>query len=336
MELLAATEDNLRRAGACIAEGGLVALPTETVYGLGADAFNPRAVARVFQAKARPTFDPLIVHIASLDEVSRVALPAGGAARILMERLWPGPLTLILPRREKLPDLVTSGLPTVALRYPSNALARAIIRYSGTAVAAPSANPFGYLSPTMASHVAAQLGDRVDLIVDGGTCHIGVESTVLDVTVDPPVVLRPGGMEIEAIEALIGPVAIGGRGSAPPRPLSPGQLDSHYAPRTPLRLLPVDEIVTQVATLDSSLRRAALLFREESLSRLGDAARKFAEIRLLSASGDMVEAAARLFLELHELDDRRFEEIWVEPVPERGLGLAINDRLRKASFGHFR
>jgi len=335
MELISPSEANLRRAGACIASGGLVALPTETVYGLGANAFDARAVARIFEAKARPSFDPLIVHIAALGDVERVALPPGPTARILMERLWPGPLTLILPRRPDLPDLVTSGLPTVALRLPLHPVARAIISYSGTAVAAPSANPFGYLSPTRAEHVARMLGEKVDLIVDGGPCPIGVESTVLDVTVDPPVVLRPGGMEIEAIEALIGRVAVGGVGSAPPVPKSPGQLNSHYAPRTPLFLVSAGKLAERADAVRSEAaergRLAALLFDDASRGRLGAAASNFAEIRILSPRGDSLEAAANLFSHLHELDELGVDAIWAERAPERGLGRAINDRLYKAS-----
>ncbi|MGO8693623.1 MAG: L-threonylcarbamoyladenylate synthase [Rectinemataceae bacterium] len=335
MKPLPPTDDNLRRAGACIASGGIVGLPTETVYGLGANAFDARAVARVFEAKARPAFDPLIVHIAALGDIERVAAAGGRTARTLMERLWPGPLTLILPRRSTVPDLVTSGLPTVAVRLPAHPIARAIIAYSGTAVAAPSANPFGYLSPTRAEHVARMLGDKVDLIIDGGPCGVGVESTVLDVTVDPPVVLRPGGMTIEAIEELIGRVIVGGSGSAPPSPTSPGQLDSHYAPRVPLYLFRSGELAQRMVEAASKGTRfgrsAALLFDEASRRRLAAVASDFAEIKVLSPSGDTVEAAANLFVHLHELDALGLESIWAERAPDRALGKAINDRLYRAS-----
>lgn len=252
-----------------------------------------------------------------------------------MERLWPGPLTLILPRRSTVPDLVTSGLPTVAVRLPAHPIARAIIAYSGTAVAAPSANPFGYLSPTRAEHVARMLGDKVDLIIDGGPCGVGVESTVLDVTVDPPVVLRPGGMTIEAIEELIGRVIVGGSGSAPPSPTSPGQLDSHYAPRVPLYLFRSGELAQRMVEAASKGTRfgrsAALLFDEASRRRLAAVASDFAEIKVLSPSGDTVEAAANLFVHLHELDALGLESIWAERAPDRALGKAINDRLYRAS-----
>ena len=328
MEILEPTDANLRRAGACLAAGGLVALPTETVYGLGADAFDARAVARVFEAKARPAFDPLIVHVASLEEVAKVALEPGPAARALMEALWPGPLTLVLPKREALPDLVTSGLSTVAVRFPSHPVARAIIEYSGTAIAAPSANPFGYLSPTRAEHVARMLGDRLDLIVDGGPCGVGVESTVLDVTTDPPRILRPGGMAAETIEAVVGPVL-----RLAPSPVSvlpqasPGLLESHYAPRTRLVLVPAGGL----AAARPRGSAGALCLDPRTARALAFPQGPFAAVRPLSASCDLVEAAASLFAALHELDALGLDEIWAERVPDVGLGPAINDRLAKAS-----
>ncbi|HET7839701.1 MAG TPA: L-threonylcarbamoyladenylate synthase [Rectinemataceae bacterium] len=330
MEILDPGEENLRRAGALIAAGGLVALPTETVYGLGADAFNARAVARVFEAKARPSFDPLIVHIAALGDIDRVARRPSALARSLMEALWPGPLTLVLPKREELPDLVTSGLPTVAVRLPAHPVARAIIASSGTSVAAPSANPFGYISPTRAEHVARMLGDRVDLIIDGGPCQVGVESTVLDMTVEPPRLLRPGGMELSRIEAVIGEISTKPLSPATEqdRPAGPGLLDSHYAPRSPLVLLSREEL--RAMRPEGSARVGLLLFEDSSLEALGGR-EAFAVTRLLSPSGDLVEAAASLFAHMHELDALGLDEIWAERVPEGGLGAAINDRLHKAS-----
>ena len=334
MEILGTSDAELRRAGECIAGGGLVAFPTETVYGLGADAFDPRAVARIFEAKARPSFDPLIVHVASAGDADRVADASGPGAGALMASLWPGPLTLVLPKRAAVPDIVTSGLGTVALRLPAHSVARAIIAYSGTAVAAPSANPFGYLSPTLAEHVARGLGGKVDLIVDGGPCAVGVESTVLDMTVDPPRVLRPGGMPIEAIEAVIGPIAgrepSGASSSARDLPMpaaSPGLLESHYAPRTPLFLSEAGAI----ADARPRGRAAALILSPASRATLEATAGRFALARYLSASGDLVEAAAGLFAALHELDAGGFDEIWAEAAPGRGLGPAINDRLFRAS-----
>jgi L-threonylcarbamoyladenylate synthase len=333
MEILSTSESDLRRAGKALAEGLLVAIPTETVYGLGANAFDERAVARVFEAKARPNFDPLIVHIASLDTVEQVATVPSEKARRLMKALWPGPLTLIMPKRPEIPGIVSAGLSTVAVRFPSNEVAQAVIRYSGVPVAAPSANPFGYLSPSTARHVADFLGDKVDFIVDGGPCAIGVESTVLDVTQEPPRVLRPGGMPVESIEAVIGPVAIGVKVAADadgaPAPQSPGQLKSHYAPHTPLYLLPEGRI------LDSEPRgrAVALVFSSEGERALRGSplSRRFSEIRVLSPSGDFLEASAALFSILHVLDLEGLDEIWAERLPERGLGRAVNDRLYKAS-----
>jgi len=339
MEILSPTEDNLRRAGEILARGGLVAFPTETVYGLGADAFDARAVARVFEAKARPSFDPLIVHVASIEGVDKVADASNAKARSLMETLWPGPLTLVLPRLATVPDIVTSGLETVAVRLPSHPVARAIIVFSGTAVAAPSANPFGRLSPTTAEHVARGLGDKVDLIIDGGPCSVGVESTVLDMTVDPPRILRPGGMPAETIESVIGPV---GHPPVPDAPsgdrdarrahgtvvaASPGLLDNHYAPRTPLYLVETGAI----ARAKPKGRAAALILSPASKDGLAAIARRFALARYLSPTGDLVEAAAGLFAALHELDEKGFDEIWAERAVDRGLGPAINDRLYKAS-----
>jgi L-threonylcarbamoyladenylate synthase len=340
MEILEATTSNLELAGRALARGELVAIPTETVYGLGANAFDEVAVARVFEAKARPSFDPLIVHIADLSQVDRVVRVLPRHAALLMEKLWPGPLTLILPKREELPDLVTSGLPSVALRFPANAIAQAVIRAAGLPIAAPSANPFGYLSPTTARHVADMLGDRVDYIVDGGPCRIGVESTVLDLTGELPVVLRPGGMPVETIARLIGEVLV--HDSAVPTPTSPGQLPSHYAPHTPLRLVPAGGL----RTARPGPKAVALFFDEASRAAAssgagggaaassgagGGAACGFAAWRVLSRGGDLVEAAARLFSTLHELDREGFDEIWAERLPEEGLGRAVNDRLYKAS-----
>jgi L-threonylcarbamoyladenylate synthase len=349
MELLPPTPENIARAARALAEGRLVVLPTETVYGLGANAFDVMAVARVFEAKRRPSFDPLIVHIADLDFLAGVASFPSAMAAELARVFWPGPLTLILPKRGRVPALVTSGLDTVAVRMPAHPVARQIIRLSGVPVAAPSANPFGYLSPTRAEHVVRLLGDRVDLVVDGGPCEIGVESTVLDVTGARPLILRPGGLSRADLEAVCGPVgtvgSVGSAGSAgsidrtgtvpsdslPPgsTPISPGQLESHYSPRTPLRLLPRGGL----ASARPGPGTAALFFDEAS--RVAATGRGFAAEFVLSPSGDHREAAASLFVHLHTLDAGNYEEIWAERVPEdgagAGLGSAVNDRLWKAS-----
>ncbi len=330
MRILSTSEADLDTAARAIARGLLVAIPTETVYGLGADAFDPDAVARIFEAKARPSFDPLIVHIADLTQVDDVALDPSRAARELMAALWPGPLTLILPKRSRVPDLVTSGLETVALRFPSHPVARAIIARSGTAVAAPSANPFGYLSPTTAAHVASMLGDKVDFIVDGGASAIGVESTVLDMSGDSPTILRPGGMERKAIEDVIGRVGVYDRAVA--SPTSPGQLPSHYAPRLPLILVPQGGLVeADLSAWKGPL--AAMAFGGQSRAGALESGR-YAIVSCLSESSNTREAAARLFAILHELDalaGTGIVAIVAEMAPDAGLGPAINDRLYKAS-----
>lgn len=347
MELLDSGEENLKKAGRAIAEGKLVVIPTETVYGLGADAFNARAVARVFEAKARPAFDPLIVHIARMEDIYRIARAVPPKALRLAEHLWPGPLTLIVPKRPEVPDIVTSGLDTVAVRFPAHPVARKIIEYSGTVVAAPSANPFGYISPTTAEHVVRLLGDRVDYIVDGGPCEVGVESTVIDMTGDIPSVLRPGGMAVERIREIIGEVAISGEKAK--TVASPGQLDSHYAPHTKLFLFGYGSLPDALARRneaalpdgkgpaqtfdpaeDTRGSRAALVLDEERAKVLAGSG-LFGKVFLLSASGDMREAASRLFALLHELDGAGFKAIYAEKVPDEGLGRAINDRLYRAS-----
>jgi L-threonylcarbamoyladenylate synthase len=326
MRILKPSSENIALAGRALASGQLVAMPTETVYGLAANAFDEAAVARVFEAKRRPSFDPLIVHIAEVEEAGRVVSSIPPAARDLMAALWPGPLTLILPKRDELPELVTSGLPSVALRLPASDLARALIRAAGLPLAAPSANPFGYLSPTTAEHVASMLGERVDYILDGGPCPIGVESTVLDMTGDVPLVLRPGGMAVEDIAAVVGRVDLFDRAVA--KPTSPGQLPSHYAPHTPLHLV-------EAGCLGKARPRAgavALCFDSASLKALSSSRPGlFAHLVCLSETGTSLEAAARLFSLLHDLDKGGWPEIWAERLPEEGLGRAVNDRLWKAS-----
>ncbi|MBN2873904.1 MAG: threonylcarbamoyl-AMP synthase [Spirochaetales bacterium] len=324
MILLTTSAHDLERAAEAIREGLLVAIPTETVYGLGADAWSKVALARVFEAKRRPSFDPLIVHVAEPDAADEVADVSVPYAATLAARFWPGPLTMVLPKRERVPDLATSGLPTVAVRCPAHTFARQIIRRSGVPVAAPSANPFGYLSPTRAEHVVAQLGDRVDFIVDGGRCPVGVESTVLDLSSDPPLVLRPGGLPVELIAEVIPGVRVFDRATTSPR--APGQLPSHYAPARPLYLVES----ARVSDARPSGRAAVLCFGTTSARAALDSGR-WARVVDLSPGEDMVEAAAALFDILHELDAAGFDELWAERLPDDGLGLAVNDRLYKAS-----
>lgn len=338
MELLPVSDESLAKGAALLRGGGLVAFPTETVYGLGGDAFNARALAKIFEAKGRPRFDPLIVHIAAIEalekaaDLSRLDDMALERLRLLAENLWPGPLTLILPRQKAVPDIAASGLPTVAVRLPDHGAARKLIALSSGAVAAPSANPFGYLSPTRAEHVRDQLGAKVDLILDGGPARVGVESTVLDLCGSRPRILRPGGTPREAIEALIGPVLSGPAEAGATAALSPGMLKSHYAPRTPLGLYSLAELIALPGPGDN----AALLFFDGHsrgawfANQKPAGAGKAPRIETLSENGDPVEAAARLFEILHKLDTGGFSRILTQSAPETGLGAAINDRLLRA------
>ena len=303
-----------------IQDGQLVGMPTETVYGLAADATNDRAVARIFEAKGRPHFDPLIVHVADAEQAWTVARPTDRARR-LAQAFWPGPLTLILPRTELVPDLVTSGMETVGVRCPAHPMARELIARSARPLAAPSANLFGRVSPTTAEHVSEQLGDRVAVILDGGPCEVGVESTVLRVEPEP-LILRPGGVSREALEECLGEtVRVADRseraGSLPRE--APGLLSSHYAPTVPVTLLDDDE----AWPTDAHVGRLCL--SDEGLPAGGPT-------EILSTSGDLTEAATRLFAALRALDQSGVEKIVTKRVPDHGLGLAINDRLRRSAW----
>lgn len=306
----------LAEAAEVLRRGGLVAFPTETVYGLGADATDDRAVVRVFEAKGRPRFNPLIVHVASPDAAAEVAA-FDARARELAARFWPGPLTLVLPRSSGCPVslLASAGLDTVAVRIPDHPVALALFRATGRPVVAPSANRSGAVSPTTAAHVAESLGDAVDLILDGGPCRIGIESTVLDLSGPRPVLLRPGGITAEALERLLGPLdrpAGEVVGDAARR--SPGMLSRHYAPDRPLRL------------------GATAAEPGEALLAFGPNPPPGATTVLnLSPAGDLAEAAANLFRMLRALDRPPHTGIAVMPIPETGLGAAINDRLRRAA-----
>jgi L-threonylcarbamoyladenylate synthase len=307
----------LADAAAVLQRGGLVAFPTETVYGLGADAFDARAVARIFEVKARPSFDPLIVHLAEAASLDWVAVPEDPRAAALAARFWPGPLTLVLKRRPELPDIVTAGLDTVGVRVPAHPAARALIAAAGTPLAAPSANPFGYVSPTTAAHVAELLGDAVELVLDGGPCKVGVESTILSLAGEP-VILRPGGLPREALEDALGislPVA-----APSDRPLAPGQLERHYATRTPLSILE-----RRAETAPMGAGRVGLLAQKPTR------ATGFAAVEVLAPDGRIETAAARLFAALRRLDGLGLDRILAEPCDEKGLGHAIMDRLRRAA-----
>jgi L-threonylcarbamoyladenylate synthase len=300
-------------------QGGLVAFPTETVYGLGADAFDPQAVARIFEAKARPEFDPLIVHVPREAEAGRVADASDPRVARLARRFWPGPLTLVLPRRAEVPEIVTAGLDTVAVRVPAHEAALRLLEAAGTPVAAPSANPFGSVSPTTAAHVAERLGDAVDLVLDGGPCRVGLESTVLSLVAEPPAILRPGGVAREDLEeALGGPVPVAGNAA---RPLAPGQLERHYATRTRLVVLPGPA----AAAPPERVRAGLLAFRAAPPGG------SWAAVEVLAPDGRATTAAAALFAALRRLDALGLDAIYAEPCDERGVGLAIMDRLRRGA-----
>jgi L-threonylcarbamoyladenylate synthase len=319
--LSASDAESIRLAGRIIKTGGLVAFPTETVYGLGCDARNAEAAAKVFEAKQRPQFDPLIVHIADLKQLEMVigALPDLGQR--LIDAFWPGPLTLVLPKQPTIPDLITAGLSTVAVRMPNHPVAQTLIREADTPIAAPSANPFGYVSPTTAQHVADGLGNRVDLILDGGPCPVGVESTIVSLAGPQPELLRPGSITIEQLSAVIG--ALRRASSVNQTPLAPGQLSRHYATRTPLILLPSAE--TRPLLKDDE--RAGLLIH----SQPRDTDDRFAAVEVLSSTGDLREAARHLFAALRRLDSLGLDRIYAEPCQEEGLGGAIMDRLRRCA-----
>jgi len=323
------SDSQIAQAAKVLRAGGLVAFPTETVYGLGASALDERAVARVFEVKGRPRFDPLIVHVASVDWVARLATDFPAEAQELARRFWPGPLTLVLSKTPVISDLVTAGCPTVALRIPDHPVALNLLRTVDLPIAAPSANLFGRISPTTAAHVGEQLGDQIDMILDGGPCRVGVESTVLQLGPGGPVLLRPGGTTLEEIEAVIGPVrlpAVDAKGEQGAGALaSPGMLPQHYAPRTRLIVKTRDEGSAGEHEQRPAGRIGLLAFH--TVPRAED----YARIEVLSPTGDLREATANFFAALRRLDKAGLDLIVAETFPEAGLGRALNDRLRRAA-----
>ncbi|MGH9384183.1 MAG: L-threonylcarbamoyladenylate synthase [Vicinamibacterales bacterium] len=332
-------------AAAALRAGKLVAFPTETVYGLGANALDESAVARIFEAKERPRTDPLIVHIAHIAQLGSFVATIPPGARLLALSFWAGPLTLILPKRPAIPDLVTAGLPNVALRVPVHRVARALVELAGVPVAAPSANRFSGPSPTTAEHVLTDLDGRVDLILDGGPTDIGLESTIVDFTVDPPVVRRHGAMPIERIREVLPEVqAVSHHGTAASAQVAPGQLLRHYAARAPMTLYtgPVDRVIDRlgkdVRSLVSSGKRVGLLAFEEDLSALAptlaaQAASGKVLTRPYGARSDMDRSAKALYGALRSLDQEGVDIILATAPSAEGLGTAIRDRLERASEG---
>jgi L-threonylcarbamoyladenylate synthase len=311
--ILHADRDAIAAAARVLSEGGLVAFPTETVYGLGADATNGEAVARLYAAKGRPRFNPLISHLP--DAKAALALARfDDNAKLLAGVFWPGPLTLVLPKADGCPvsELATAGLDSIAVRVPDHAIARDLLKAFGRPVVAPSANQSGHVSPTTAQHVLADLSGRIDLIVDGGATSVGVESTIVS-CVGAPTLLRPGGVPRDAIERVLGHPLADTQAPSGDAPLAPGMLASHYAPKTPLRL------------------NAPIAQPGEALLAFGADAPRAAHVLNLSETGDLVEAAANLFSHLRALDALGARGIAVMPIPDHDLGEAINDRLARAA-----
>lgn len=311
----------LRLAADMIRAGNLVAFPTETVYGLGCNAFNAQAAARIFAVKQRPAFDPLIVHVEGRAMLSALTTDIPSNAERLIDAFWPGPLTLVLPKHPQVPSTVTSGLSTVAVRMPAHQAAMALLRMAGCPIAAPSANPFGYVSPTTAEHVYDGLGEQVGLVLDGGPCDVGVESTILSLVGTHPEVLRPGSVSLEDLRDVLGPdVRL-----ACSHPLSPmpGTATRHYATRTPVTVLSRPGERPSVP----SGRRVGLL----ALSATDGLDDRYAVVEILSPNGNLQDIAHRLFAALRWMDRQHLDHLYVEPCEQAGLGAAIMDRLRRCA-----
>ncbi len=312
---MAIISNDIAQAVSLLQEGEVVAIPTETVYGLAANALNAVAVAKVFEVKNRPTFNPLIVHVASIADVETYSGTFPDQAKRLAKKFWPGPLTLILPKRNLIPDLVTAGLDTVGLRCPDHELTRELLSQLGFPLAAPSANPFGYVSPTTAQHVQDQLGDKINFILDGGPCSVGLESTIVGFD-DGATIHRLGGVAVEEIESVVGKVKLNLHSSS--NPVAPGQLSSHYAPKKKMIIGNLQELLARHYGSSVGILSFKTVYHGENSF-------------VLSPSGSLTEAAQNIFSMLRELDERPVDLILSEFVPEEGLGRAINDRLRRAA-----
>lgn len=307
---------DLERAKSLLIRGELVAIPTETVYGLAANALDAMAVAKIFSVKNRPEFDPLIVHVADLESARKYVTEIPKEAKQLASLFWPGPLTIILPKKAIIPDLVTSGLDTVGLRCPDHNLTRRLLNELPFPLAAPSANPFGYVSPTRPEHVLDQLGSKINYVLDGGPCTIGIESTIIGFEEGVPVVYRLGGLSVEKIESVAGPVLVNTHSTSNPK--APGQLESHYAPRKKVIVGTLTELLQKYPAHCAGILSFVTDFNSPNQV-------------ILSPSGDMEEAAKNLFSALREFDKMNIDYVLAELVPEEGLGRAINDRLRRAA-----
>lgn len=323
MPVIGSDEAVIAAGAQALAAGRLVAFPTETVYGLGADALDPAAVARVFAAKGRPADHPLICHVASADDLTGLMAHPMPWATALAAAFWPGPLTLVVPRAERVPHAVTGGRDTVAVRVPAHPMALALLRAFGGPVAAPSANRFGRPSPTRAGDVADELGDHVEVIVDGGACEIGIESTVIDLTTDPPQVLRPGRISAEQIAQVLG-VPVSAEASGPAR--APGMLESHYAPGARVEVVPAEGAADRVAAEMAAGRRVALLAPDEVAGLPSGCI-------VLGPAGGQDDYAARLYAAFRRADAEGAQLIVAVPPPAEGIGVAVRDRLARAAAG---
>jgi L-threonylcarbamoyladenylate synthase len=310
---------DIQQAKALLKSGEVVGIPTETVYGLAANAFDEKAVAKIFAVKNRPSFDPLIVHTADVSTITEFTLHLPEKAKTLADTFMPGPLTLLLPKKNIIPDMVTSGLQQVAIRIPKHPLTQQLLQELPFPLAAPSANPFGYISPTTAQHVEDQLGEKIKYILDGGPCHVGVESTIFGFEDGLPTIYRKGGLAIEAIEDLIGPVQVREHSSSNPK--SPGMLKSHYAPGCPVILGNIKTLIQQHRD-----KRIGIISFKDHYPGIEPGLNI-----ILSEKGDYTEAARHLFSGMRQLDKLKPEVILAELLPEEGLGRAINDRLRRAA-----
>lgn len=299
----------------------VVAIPTETVYGLAGNALSPRAVSTIFEVKNRPSFDPLIVHTSHLERIADFTAEMPEAAWQLARKFMPGPLTLLLPKSDRIPDIVTAGSPRVAIRIPAHPMTQELLAALNFPLAAPSANPFGYISPTTAQHVEDQLGDKIPYILDGGPCQIGLESTIVGFENDKVVVYRKGGIAVEDIEVVVGPALVRPHSSSNPE--APGMLKSHYAPSAPVMLGHIESLLPQYP----GIKAGTITFRRTIPGIPSDWQ------LVLSPAGDLAEAARNLFAGMRRLDALQLDVILAELLPEEGLGRAINDRLRRAAAG---
>ena len=316
---MAVSGKDIQKAIEILQQDGLVAIPTETVYGLAANALRDEAVVRIFEVKNRPSFDPLIVHVDSIEQAEEMVLNVPAKAKDLAARFWPGPLTLLLRKQAIIPDIVTSGLNTVAIRIPDHPLTLDLLHSLGFPLAAPSANPFGYVSPTSVKHVNDQLGDKIPYILDGGDCHVGIESTIIGFTNEEPEIYRLGGIPVEDIESVVGKVRVRNHSSS--RPEAPGLLESHYAPAKKVKLKNISDLGS-----NSDPGRIGLIRFKEI-----DTAVPERNQIILSRDGDLIEAAKNLFSALRKMDEMDVHYVIAESLPEIGLGRAINDRLRRAA-----